>query len=323
MAKTDLISDDPNEEALVLSSLISFLVHEAPTLESLTRDELKAVARHMVFDDLKENLKQRVEMARIDYTAKREVFLARHNKKSHKTAQAYAQALDLLEQWALRAGKQVLELKASEADSFIDSLDGSSATIRLRVAAVSSFFTFMERETNGRVRNPFRGTKGRPKKSTKSPEVPNMDEIELIKASVVPTIQAAITVMVDTGIRVGALSTLTVRAGKYYAYSKGKEISGTISEEARKAIQDAGLEIKMSFAGLKEDAVRNAFKYATNKLHKEGRLKAKYSVHDLRHYFAIREYLKEKDIYKLKLLLGHASIQVTETYLKGLEKHLG
>lgn len=47
-----------------------------------------------------------------------------------------------------------------------------------------------------------------------------------------------------------------------------------------------------------------------------------YSIHDLRHYFAIKHYQENKDIYALKLLLGHASIQVTDHYLKGMQMYL-
>jgi len=94
--------------------------------------------------------------------------------------------------------------------------------------------------------------------------------------------------------------------------------SNPFSKAASKAIKKAGLDGKRPFADLPEDAVRNAFKYAAKKMYAAGALTAPYSVHDIRHYFAIREYRKDKDIYRLKVLLNHASIQVTENYLRGL-----
>ena len=45
---------------------------------------------------------------------------------------------------------------------------------------------------------------------------------------------------------------------------------------------------------------------------------AHYSVHDLRHFFAVKLYQEHGDIYQVELRLGHASIQVTETYLRSL-----
>jgi integrase len=153
------------------------------------------------------------------------------------------------------------------------------------------------------------------------PEVPTLEEIEVIREAVAPAIQAAITVMVEHGLRVGSLPSLTIRAGRYAAISKGKEISGAISEVSINVIKKAGLDAKKPFAGLSKDAVRNAFKYAAGKLAKAKKLNAPYSVHDIRHYFAIVEYRKDNDIYRLKTLLGHASIQVTENYLRGIEAY--
>jgi site-specific recombinase XerD len=313
---------NPNDEGLVLSGLVSFLVHETPSLESLPRDELKAIAKAVVFDGFKESLKNRVELEKINYTEKKDTFLSRASKRSKATFKSYTTSLDTLEAWTARRGISVLEMKAKDADAFIDSLEGSSSRVRLRVAACSSFFTFLDRETDGRVKNPFRGTKARPKKQTKVPEVPTWEEIETIKSVVAPPIQAAITVMVEHGLRVGALPTLVIRAGRYSGYSKGKGISGEISPKVVSAIKEAGLDARTPWANLSEDAVRNAFKYASRKLYRAGTIEAPYSVHDLRHYFAITEYRKDKDIYRLKTLLGHASIQVTEIYLRGIAKLL-
>jgi integrase len=309
------------DEALVLSGLVSFLVEETPSLESLGRDELKSVAKAVVFDSLKDDLKRRVELGKIDYPAKRSLFLARHAKRSKKTEATYRTALDLLDDWAERSGISVLDMKASHADAFIDSLEGSSSTIRLRVSGASSFFTFLERETEGRVRNPFRGTKARPIKKTKAPVVPSEEELETIKAELSPPIQAAVVAMMEHGFRVGAMRSLVIRAGRYTGTSKGKEISGEISSKVVKAIKAAKLDSQSPWAELSEEAVRNAFKWATGRLFREGKIQAKYSVHDIRHYFAIREYRKDRDIYRLKTLLGHASIQITENYLRGIEEY--
>lgn len=307
------------EESLVLSGLISFLVHETPSLESLGHEELRTVAKAFVVDSLKDDLKRRVELARIDYKAKRSLFLDRCARRSTKTFTTYQTALDLLDGWAERAGVQVLDMKASHADAFIASLQGSSSTIRLRVSAASSFFSFLDRETDGRVRNPFRGTRARPKKRTKTPEVPNEEELLAIKEEVAAPIQAAMIAMMEHGFRVGALRALTIWGGRYTGESKGKDIAGIMSPKVIEAVRVAGLDTRKPWAELGEDTIRNAFRYAARKLYKSGKTKAPYSVHDIRHYFAVREYAKDHDIYRLKNLLGHASIQVTESYLRSLD----
>jgi integrase len=125
----------------------------------------------------------------------------------------------------------------------------------------------------------------------------------------------------EHGFRVGAIRSLVIRAWRYTGTSKGKEISGEISSKVVKAIKASKLDSRSPWAELSEEAVRNAFKWATGRLFREGKIQAKYSVHDIRHYFAIREYRKDRDIYRLKTLLGHASIQITENYLRGIEEY--
>ena len=46
------------------------------------------------------------------------------------------------------------------------------------------------------------------------------------------------------------------------------------------------------------------------------------SLHSLRHTFALREYARSGDIYKVKSLLGHSSVTVTEIYTKFPEQYL-
>ena len=44
--------------------------------------------------------------------------------------------------------------------------------------------------------------------------------------------------------------------------------------------------------------------------------KTKYHLHCLRHTFAVRRYLQTRDIYRVKMELGHASVTTTEIYTK-------
>lgn len=46
------------------------------------------------------------------------------------------------------------------------------------------------------------------------------------------------------------------------------------------------------------------------------------SPHTIRHYYANQQILKGTDIYTLSLLLGHNSVEVTQTYLRSLDKNL-
>ncbi|MDR0473752.1 MAG: site-specific integrase, partial [Treponema sp.] len=65
-------------------------------------------------------------------------------------------------------------------------------------------------------------------------------------------------------------------------------------------------------------AIEKRIAYHINKLYSAGKIAACYSCHDFRHYFAVQEYNKNKDIFRLSKLLNHASIQITQIYLKSL-----
>ena len=45
-------------------------------------------------------------------------------------------------------------------------------------------------------------------------------------------------------------------------------------------------------------------------------MKNRTNLHSLRHSYACREYLKTRDIYNVKLKLGHSSVTTTEVYTK-------
>jgi len=62
------------------------------------------------------------------------------------------------------------------------------------------------------------------------------------------------------------------------------------------------------------EKIAQAFKYIVRKAYGE----TLYSVHNLRHAFAVRTYRATHDIYSVKQALGHANVSVTETYLRSL-----
>jgi site-specific recombinase XerD len=73
------------------------------------------------------------------------------------------------------------------------------------------------------------------------------------------------------------------------------------------------------FSSLTTNALKLRIYRATMKLQKQGKIKSAYSAHDFRHFYAISEYQKDKDIYKLSKLLDHSNIAITESYLKSLK----
>jgi site-specific recombinase XerD len=302
-----------------VEALAHRLAKEAPGLADLSAEQLETVARVVLGQRLARDLDRKADLAGIDYRAERAAFLAQAH--SPHTARAYASALDRLDTFAARMGLSVLELHAKEADDFAQALASEGrapASVRRDIAAASAFLAFLARR-HDRISNPFRGSKARPKKqASRVFAYPSETEIQTILEALPPETRAAAAVMAYRGLRVGALPSLTIRAGRFAARSKGKDIAGAMPAEVLEEIKRAGLDSRQPFASTSETKLADAIRKRTAILAEDGKLAAAYSPHDLRHAFAVREYRKDRDIYRLSKLLGHASIQVTETYLKGL-----
>jgi integrase len=131
-------------------------------------------------------------------------------------------------------------------------------------------------------------------------------------------LRAAIVVMARAGLRVGALPSLSITGSRWTATTKGKEQGGTIPETVRKAIERAGLPLRAPFAELTATRILDRVRYLVRKLLAEGKLRARYSLHDLRHAFAVRLYQDTHDVYQVEQALGHASVGVTEQYLRSI-----
>jgi site-specific recombinase XerD len=305
---------------------------EAPGLADLAPDQLEMIARLVMTQRLAAELNAAVDLAGIDWNQKRETFLG--DARSDHTRRAYAAALGKLETWASREGINPLEMNAATADQFIRTLKAegkAAATTRRDIAAISAFFTWLERY-HAQIKNPVRGTRIRPPKENKKDTViPSDADYKTILAELPPVEKAIIITMATRGLRAGALITLVLKGSKYHGKSKGKilEEAGTpgitLPTAAIKAIKAAGLDIKRPFLWKTKqgtentaNAIEGRINYYIGKLFREGKIGAAYSCHDFRHYFATNEYKKNKDIFRLSKLLNHAGIQITQVYLKSL-----
>jgi site-specific recombinase XerD len=293
-----------------------------PSLHDLAPEALMALARVAIEQRLIRDFDQRIDLAGIDYQAEKAIFLEQAGRvKSPNTRRAYASALGRLDSFAARRGIAVLAMKAKDADDFAYALAAETrapASVRRDIAAASSFFAFIERRYEA-IRNPFRGTKARPEgRAKKEATYPSTAEVEAILEVLPSEVRAAAAVMLFRGLRVGALPSLTIWNGRFMARSKGKDISGAFPAEALAAIRAAGLDNRRPFTETSETKLADAIRKRTARLAEFGTIKTAYSAHDFRHLYAVTEYRKDRDIYRVSKLLGHASIQVTETYLRGL-----
>lgn len=298
------------------------IAHESPSLADLGADQLEKIARIVVTETLKDDLRKAADLERVPYEEERETFLQRAGRTgSVHTRTAYRSALDRLDEWCKRQGICTLELTPARADDWIESLKAEGlapSSIGLMVAAASSFWTWLERR-HAELRNPFRGTRSRPaKRPRRKLEVPTDAEVLVIEQEADGWLKAAIVLMGQAGLRAGALPSLSISGDRYSCTTKGKEHSGKTPAEARAAIQRAGLSLRSPFKALTVHQIEDAFRYLTKKLHAAGQIAARYSCHDLRHAYAVRVYQATHDVYATEKALGHANVAVTEGYLRSL-----
>jgi integrase len=302
---------------------------EAPGLADLAPDQLEMIAKLVMTQRLAAELNTAVDLAGVDWRKERETFLS--DTKSPHTRRAYAAALGKLEAWAGREKLDPLNMTVAQADQFIRELkaEGRAArSTRRDIAAVSAFYTFLERY-HAAIENPFRGTKLRPpNESKKDIAVPASAEYRTIMAAMPPVEKAIISCLALRGLRAGALPTLEKKGDRYTGQSKGKALEEngmagiTLPGAALAAIGVAGLDPRAPFSWITANAIERRINNHIGKLYRAGKIRAAYSCHDFRHYFAVREYDRTKDIYRVSMLLNHANISITQIYLKSLNIEL-
>jgi len=296
------------------------IASQSPKLNDLAGEHLEQIAKIVMTQNLAAELSGLAKIASIDYKMEKSTFISHSSKTGSKHTQtSYLKALNELEHYTAKNGINILQLTPGQADDFIYSLTGSPNTKSITIAGVSSFYTYLERR-HSTIKNPIRGTKARPaKKTVKDIEAPSESELPLILDSMPELEKMAVYVMAFRGLRIGALKNLKIWGSKYQSVSKGKSIFGELPAEIVAGIKSSELNSRTPFESLTTNALKLRIYRHTSKLHREGKIQSAYSAHDFRHYFAISEYKKNKDIYKLSKLLDHTSISITEGYLRSLK----
>lgn len=290
----------------------------------ITEEQAELLIKQANYLNILDYMKEEQLIKQIDYETEKENFFKQCSKtKSNHTKRQYKNGLNKLEEYCRINNKNILFIKAREADDFITEVNSSelsNLSIRALVSSCSSFFSFLERRYPF-IKNPFRGTKTRPPvKNKKRLEVPTKKEIELIIKDISdPLIKMAIIFIMECGVRVGALPKLEIKNNKYYSYSKGKEISWKVTDKAIKELKKNKLDIETPFKNKSSEVIRNIFYRSSKRLYVQGKIKAAYSIHDIRHYFAVTLYKKNRDIELIRKALNHSNIAITGIYLRSLE----
>ena len=321
-----------------MTDLIKYKNGTMIDLNTLPAELQERIKQYAVIDILKDEAKADIQANRIDIEQYITLWL---KSKSERTRKTYRKAIQDFFQWLnLNGITHPLLIKAEHVDRYIDELRGrlKNNSVRLKVCGVASFYTTMKRYGHITV-NPFHGAtlpRKEYKKAIKTDQnktIPVMTEKEykaIIKAIEAETrregihagdvnarvgaerLLPAVRVMAEYGLRVGAIPTIE-RRGKYFTYTTkgGKSFNADIK---------AGTlpEGKTPFKGYRIITIQKAFKRITERLKEKGIIQYAYTCHDLRHYFACRFYTETRDIVRLKSLLGHASLNVTDIYIQSI-----
>jgi len=296
------------------------IANESPVLNDLTAEQLEQIAKIVITQKLTNELNNKVKLANIKYKHEKDQFIMQSSRTgSEQTQIQYYKALTSLEKYTKKNGYEILQLTPKQIDDWIYSLSGSPNYKNLIIAGASCFFTFLERRYSV-IKNPIRGTRARPvKKPVREIEVPSEIELFTILNELPELEKMAVSIMAYRGLRVGALNNMKIWGNKYQAISKGKAIFGEFPIEVIINIKSSDLNNKTPFEKLSTNAIKLRIYRYTSKLYREGKIMSAYSAHDFRHYFAVSEYMKDKDIYKLSKLMDHCNISVTEGYLRSLK----
>ncbi len=324
----------------IIGQIDSFL--QSKELSNLTDKELEYISKSLLADKLKEDLKTEIKKYHLDIAELKTKWLSRFN--SDATKRSYSYNLNIFLSWLTTRDTRnsVVSLKAVDVDDYVAYLKNqgmSDSTMRLRIATVSSFLSYLQR-IDIVDKNYFKGIQGLPKKRIDIKtydEIPQDEDIQVIenelRAELIGTSGkgyigkrhsarigiVVLSIIKHHGLRVGALNTLIIdRKGYFKAYSKEDIVRGKLNQEVVELIDKMGFDRKAPFKDFKTQSIKMWFVRFCKRLVRDGKLKEVYSLHDLRHYSAIRHWNEHKDIYRLKKFLNHKSISTTQIYLSSL-----
>ena len=269
-------------------------------------------------------------------------------KMSEQTQKTYAIESDRFFSWIDCLGIHELQVSREDVGRFkaILSEKYSANTVRLTLAACSSFYSYLENERYIE-HSPFVHIKY-PKREYKKAirpdngkQVPVMSEREyqtileaIEKKSNMPgdaiyvkraregarRLLPIVHFLGAYGSRVSDVLTVRMEGEDRFSF---REKSGKIRQKQLKPVSAdilarCNMLRREPFKVIAKVTIQGAIRRVTEDLASRGLVRSAYSAHDFRHFFAVSLYRDTEDIYAVKEELGHATIGVTEEYLAGL-----
>jgi integrase len=306
---------------------------------SWTEDEIKAFSKVRGFFKINECITDIERKAAFNYQKAKEAFLSQERAKN--TRFSYSKSMDLFEDWLQRANTHPFDVDHRLAGEFLSYLSNLTSktdpsgsplaprTARLMFSAVRSFYS--ELIKNGDIQsNPFKDQRLPFMRRARNLLVPDEDEISALFSAIeerknitdgkrpdlvrqgAEKLGLVLDLLLETGIRVGSLKTLSFKktgSGEYAIlyHSKGKDGKAVIPVELWNRAKS------FDWKSVTESQVQRAV----------SRYCARAGIrilhpHSFRHYFAVTHYRKYKDIWALMTALNHSNTKTTDNYLRSL-----
>jgi site-specific recombinase XerC len=326
----------PQKKTQIINQVSDFL--DSKSLNKLNENELEYITKQILVDRLKDELKTEIKMSKVDLDALQDRWLSGFD--SQATRETYGKSLQIFFDWLETQSLNLFNLNSVDIDDYVNYIKKQydmNNSIRERIAAASSFFSFLERH-DIISKNYFKGCRRppRPFETKDSGEVPDEIDLGIIEQNLQEELNcdgrgsagkrkqarillAVITIIKYHALRCGALPSFTIdKTGRYRTESKGKEVKGKLSGDAAATLKTLGFDKSKPFKDLKVNSIQKGFERFCKRLYAEGKINTVYSLHDLRHYAAVKHYEEERDIISTQRYLGHGSVAITQGYLASL-----
>jgi site-specific recombinase XerD len=273
----------------------------------------KFIGKLVQIDDMKKEYRHKRKEASFNLENKIDLWLS---GKAEDTVRMYRLYVNEFVEWLNEKNVSVLNVNSKVVDEYVKKILNkmSYGKAHMIKAALSSFYSDLERWEDIDRRNPFIGAKIKKEIKIEEKIVPNEDEMKIIRDSfdgvneIDRKMRFAIRLMSEYGVRVGFFDNMEYFAtGKLVSRSKGKKYEVNIEN----------IDIEL-LHNIKKNTIVGTFNRKMKELYNDGKIRKQFSPHDLRHYFACREYMSNNSLERLRRLLHHSNIAVTGTYLKGL-----
>jgi site-specific recombinase XerD len=276
-----------------------------------------------------DKLSDEMNKLNINLTYEIQQFISTCSKSnSQATRTNYERSINMFIDYMSNHDNDILHATTLDADNFITYLRGdnySANSIHLFVSSLSCLYSYLHRHYDC-VNNIFHRCKLPSKLNMKITTIPTNNElrkiINYVKRSDNSKLACLIEIMSLTGLRSGAFTNMTIyRNGKFNTITKGKQFNGQFDKHIMTLIRNSFGSISREtrpFIDINARNIQRLFIYYTKHLHDKCVINYAYSLHDLRHYYAVNTYKRTHDIVSISHQLNHSNIGITGNYLTAL-----